>query len=197
MHGLDSTARRGHLPAGLKLALALGFLIAVALMPRRLDLVYALPAAALAMLWLATRMPLRFIWRRLLVVEPVILGMTVLVLLRPQSAPVFLAVILKSNLCLFAMLLLGWTTPFPEILHALRHARVPGAMLTTLALMVRYLPVLAEESQRMQRARASRTFSPRRRVAWGSLATIIGQLFIRSADRAERIYLAMCARGWK
>ena len=49
----------------------------------------------------------------------------------------------------------------------------------------------------MERARASRTFSGQRRVAWGNIAAVIGQLFIRSADRAERIYLAMCARGWK
>jgi cobalt/nickel transport system permease protein len=63
--------------------------------------------------------------------------------------------------------------------------------------MYRYLPVLAEESRRMQRARASRTFSRQRRVAWRSLTTILGRLFVRSADRAERIYLAMCARGWK
>jgi cobalt/nickel transport system permease protein len=64
-------------------------------------------------------------------------------------------------------------------------------------LMCRYLPVLAEESRRMQRARASRTFSSKRTLAWQNLTTVIGQLFIRSADRAERIYLAMCARGWK
>jgi energy-coupling factor transporter transmembrane protein EcfT len=49
----------------------------------------------------------------------------------------------------------------------------------------------------MQRARASRTFSRSHRLAWRNLTTIIGQLFIRSAERAERIYLAMCSRGWK
>jgi cobalt/nickel transport system permease protein len=70
-------------------------------------------------------------------------------------------------------------------------------MLSTLALMFRYLPLLAEETRRMERARASRTFRRRRRLGWQSLAAILGQLFIRTADRAERIYLAMCARGWK
>jgi cobalt/nickel transport system permease protein len=70
-------------------------------------------------------------------------------------------------------------------------------MLTTLALMYRYLGVLAEESARMQRARASRTFSRRHPLAWCNLALIAGQLFLRAAGRAERIYLAMCARGWK
>jgi energy-coupling factor transporter transmembrane protein EcfT len=29
------------------------------------------------------------------------------------------------------------------------------------------------------------------------MATVISQLFIRSSERAERIYAAMCARGWR
>jgi energy-coupling factor transporter transmembrane protein EcfT len=28
-------------------------------------------------------------------------------------------------------------------------------------------------------------------------AEVIGRLFVRASERAERIYLAMCARGWK
>ena len=118
-------------------------------------------------------------------------------LLTPAAAPVVLSTIVKSNLCALTLLLLTWTTPFQDILQALRRLRLPLVMLTTLALMYRYLPVLSEESRRMQRARASRTFSHRRRLAWHNLANIIGQLFVRTAGRAERIYLAMSARGWK
>jgi cobalt/nickel transport system permease protein len=110
---------------------------------------------------------------------------------------VVLSAIIKSNLCVLTMLLLTWTTPFHEILAVLRRMRLPSVMLTTLALMYRYLPVLGEETRRMERARASRTFLKSRRLAWHNVAAIIGRLFIRSADRAERIYLAMCARGWK
>jgi len=130
-------------------------------------------------------------------VEFFIIGIALLTLLRPSAAPVFVSAFIKSNLCVLAMLLLAWTTPFQDILQELRRLRLPSAMLTTLALMYRYLPVLVEESRRMQRARASRTFSRGRRFAWHSLSGIVGQLFVRSADRAERIYLAMCARGWK
>jgi energy-coupling factor transporter transmembrane protein EcfT len=43
----------------------------------------------------------------------------------------------------------------------------------------------------------SRTFTRRRRVRWQTLATVVGQLFVRASERAERIYDAMCARGWK
>jgi len=120
-----------------------------------------------------------------------------LALFRPESVPIFWATLCKSNLCVFAMLLLTWTTPFEDVLRELRRWHFPAVMLTTLALMYRYLPVLTEESRRMSRARTSRTFRRRRLAAWQDLSLVIGQLFIRSAERAERIYLAMCARGWK
>jgi len=183
--------------AGLKLALALVLVVGIALSPRRPDVLYLIPAMILAVLWALGRMPFIYIGKRLLVVEPFILAIAVLSLFRPESKAIFYAAIIKSNLCVFTMLLLAWTTPFHEILRVLRRLRVPSPMLTTLALMYRYLPVLAEESGRMQRARASRTFSRRRRVLWRNLAGIAAQLFIRTVDRAERIYLAMCARGWK
>jgi cobalt/nickel transport system permease protein len=181
----------------LKLAAALTLILATALMPRRVHPLYFIPAGVLLLLWPWCRMPLGYTLRRLLVVEVFILGIGLLTLVNPASAPIFFSALLKSNLCVLAMLLLTWTTPFHEILQELRRLRLPAVMLTTLALMARYLPVLAEETRRMERARASRTFSRRRGLAWQNLSTIIAQLFIRSADRAERIYLAMCARGWK
>jgi len=181
----------------LKLATALAIITATVLMPRQPDAIYFAPAAVLLLLWLLCRMPLVYTLRRLLVAELFILGIALMSLLTPSARPVFLSALIKSNLCVFTMLLLTWTTPFHEILRVLRRLRLPSVMLTTLALMYRYLPVLAEESRRMQRARASRTFSRKRRLAWNNLGAIIGQLFIRSADRAERIYFAMCARGWK
>ncbi len=201
MHLPETERRRSHLlhrlPARLKLIAAVLLITATALLPRQPDSLYFLPAGLLLLLWPLARMPVGYTLRRLAVIEFFILGIALLSLLRPSAAPVFFAALLKSNLCVLTMLLLTWTTPFQDILQELRRFRLPVVMLNTLALMYRYLPVLADEARRMQRARASRTFSRRRHLAWHNLSTIIGQLFIRSADRAERIYLAMCARGWK
>jgi cobalt/nickel transport system permease protein len=74
---------------------------------------------------------------------------------------------------------------------------VPRLLVTILALLYRYLFVLIDEAERLNRARASRTFSSNRRKKWHMLASLIGQLFVRSTERAERIYAAMTARGWK
>ena len=181
----------------IKLMAAVVLVLFVVLLPRRPDPLYALPAAILAGLLVLGRVPPAYLCKRLLVAEFFILGIAVMSVISPATRPVFVAVLLKSNLCVMAMLWLTWTTPFHELLRGLRRWRLPGVMVTTLALMSRYLPVLAEEARRMERARASRTFGNRRPLLWRNLAAVIGQLFIRSADRAERIYLAMSARGWK
>jgi cobalt/nickel transport system permease protein len=79
----------------------------------------------------------------------------------------------------------------------LRRLRLPKLLVTTLALMYRYLFLLTDEAQRMQRARAARTFRVDRARSWRAAATMVAQLFVRSTERAERIYAAMLARGWR
>jgi cobalt/nickel transport system permease protein len=185
------------LPPRVKLAAALVIILGTALLPRRLDWLYSVPAGLVLAAWVASAMPIRYAFKRLVLVEFFILGIGLLTLLNPAAAPLFFSALLKSNLCVLTLLVLTWTTPFHLILQELRRLNFPTVMLTILALMVRYLPVLADESRRMQRARASRTFSQRRVLAWQNVTNIIGQLFVRTSDRAERIYLAMCARGWK
>ena len=109
----------------------------------------------------------------------------------------FLFLVAKCTLCLFAMVLLSNTTPFSEILRVLKAARMPSLLVTTLSLMYRYLFVLVDEAQRMKRARMSRTFTARRSRSWRSMSTVVSELFLRASERAERIYAAMSARGWR
>ena len=146
---------------------------------------------------LISRLSWRRLARRMLMLEAFVIGVAVLSLFQPNGWAVALVLMSKSSLCLFTMLLLSNTTPFGQTLRTLRNAHVPELFVTTMALMYRYLFVLVDETQRMRRARQSRTFSQRRSWTWQSLATIIGQLFIRASERADRIYSAMCARGWR
>jgi len=197
---LDSPIHR--LPAPLKLLLALSLVLATALTPS-FRLWFFSGVFALLLFWaLASRIPLPFLVRRILWLEPFVLGVALLSLFQPAGGRVFLLMTTKGSLCLITMVLLANTTPFAELLALLRRLRVPALLVTTLALMYRYLFVLMDETERMKRARASRTFSPQPSVfnlqplAFLN-ATVIGQLFIRSTERAERIYAAMCARGWK
>jgi cobalt/nickel transport system permease protein len=121
----------------------------------------------------------------------------ILSLFQPGGWQAFVLIVSRCTLCFITAILLGATTPVTELVQVLRKVRVPSLLITTMLLMHRYLFVLLDESQRMRRARASRTFVKRRHLEWRTMASIIGQLFIRSVERAERVYAAMSARGWQ
>jgi cobalt/nickel transport system permease protein len=185
------------LPAGVKAGGALLSVLAIVLLPRTAWPAYAAAAALLLLLAGLSRIPAGALTRRMLLVEPFVLGIALLSLFQPGGLLVFAATLTKSTLCLFCMVLLSSTTRFSALLRVLRHIRVPALLVTTLALMLRYLFVLADETSAMLRARRSRTFTQDRASAWRSSASVIAHLFVRSSERAERIYAAMCARGWE
>jgi cobalt/nickel transport system permease protein len=193
---LDSPIHR--LPTALKVILALTVVIAALLIPRSRALPsLSIISGALILIAALTRIPPLFLFRRLIFLEPFVLGVAILALFQPNGLHVFLYLLLRSTLCLFTMILLANTTPFADLLRLLHSAKVPGLLITTLALMYRYLFVLVDETERMKRARQSRTFTKRRWSTWRTLATVLSPLFVRASERAERIYLAMCARGFK
>jgi cobalt/nickel transport system permease protein len=154
-------------------------------------------AGLLLVLSALTSIPWRFIFGRLILLEPFALGIALMALLQENGGMVFLSILVKSTLCLFTVILLSNTTPFSSLLTTMKRLGMPRLLVTILALLYRYLFVLIDEAERLNRARASRTFSTSRRKKWQMLASLIGQLFVRSTERAERIYAAMTARGWK
>jgi len=192
---LDSPVHRA--PAAVKLVVALALVVTVVLLPS--SRAVALAAATIVVLAAAalSRIPWRFLVRRVVVLEPFVLGVAILALFQPGGWRLFLFLVAKCTFGLLVMVLLSNTTPFSDLLRVLKGAHAPALLVTTLSLMYRYLFVLVDEAQRMKRARASRTFTPRRTWAWQTMATVVSQLFVRSSERAERIYAAMCARGWR
>ena len=193
---LDSPMHR--LPAGAKLLGVFLFLIAAVTCPGRLiPRALAAGAAVLAAATATSRIPWRFVLRRLVFLEPFVVGIALLPLLQPGGWRMSLVLIARGTLGLWAMILLANTTPFADLLRALRRMRMPSLLITTLALMYRYLFVLIDEMERMSRARSCRTFTEGRGRRWRLAASVAGQLFIRTSERAERVYAAMCARGWR
>ncbi len=73
---------------------------------------------------------------------------------------------------------------------------MPAVLVATLQFMDRYRYVLLDELDRMTTARRARTFNRRDSLAWGLLTGLIGLLFLRTFERAERVHGAMVARGW-
>ncbi|MFH1220426.1 MAG: CbiQ family ECF transporter T component [Candidatus Eisenbacteria bacterium] len=185
------------LPAAIKLGTALASISLVAMLPRSSALGYAVVASALLGVAALSRVPALHLAKRLLLVEPFALSIALLSLAQQNGFRILAALLVKSTLCLFTLVLLSSTTRFYDILRVLRRARTPAILVTTLALMHRYIFLLTEEMGRMMRARRSRTFSGGRLWVWRSSATIVAHLFVRTSERAERVYAAMSARGWR
>lgn len=192
---LDSPIHR--LPAIVKLLGTLGVVAASVSVSFTHSWFFIIVAGLLLVLSAFTSIPWRFIFGRLILLEPFALGIALMALLQENGGMVFLSILVKSTLCLFTVILLSNTTPFSSLLQTMKHLGVPRLLVTILALLYRYLFVLIDEAERLNRARASRTFSTSRTKKWHLLASLIGQLFVRSTERAERIYAAMTARGWK
>ncbi len=191
----DSPVHR--LPAAAKLWAALAIIVGTVLVPWGWHAWFVAVAALLLLASWSSRIAMGFLVRRLVLLSPFVLGVVVVNALQGSVHASWVALAARSGICLFTVVLLANTTPFGKVLAALRSAHVPALLVTTLALMHRYLFVLLDESERMRRARASRTFQRQRRVRWRLLGTLVGLLFVRASERAERIWAAMCARGWK
>lgn len=115
------------------------------------------------------------------------------------------SIVFKSWLSVQAALVLTATTPFPELLQAMRSVGVPHLFVAIFGLMWRYLFVLADEALRLMRARAARSaqsedqkYRPGGNLLWRATVTggMVGNIFLRGFDRSERIYQAMLSRGY-
>ena len=106
-----------------------------------------------------------------------------------------LTLMLKGLFCLMASFLLMATTPIDVLCAALRQLRVPKLLVTLLLLTCRYVGVMTEELAVMTEAYHLR--APGQKgihvSAWGSF---LGQLLLRSMDRAQELYASMLLRGY-
>ena len=116
----------------------------------------------------------------------------------------FASIITRSWLSVQMAILLTAVTRFPDLMHALRHLRLPHILISIISFMYRYLFVLADEAGRLLRARAARSARPAGGGGGGTLrwrasvaGGMIGQLFLRSFERSDRVYNAMLSRGYQ
>ncbi|HRZ14266.1 MAG TPA: cobalt ECF transporter T component CbiQ [Candidatus Omnitrophota bacterium] len=107
----------------------------------------------------------------------------------------FISIFLRFVLTVTAALVLIALTGFNQVCLAMAKFGMPRPFVVQLLFFFRYLFVLSEEAQRMLRARQLRSFD-RRAMQWGTFVSLAGHLLVRTLDRAERIYLAMCSRGF-
>lgn len=107
----------------------------------------------------------------------------------------FLSIILRGLLSVQALLVLLYSTGYYRICRSMQQLGVPSVFTTQLLFVYRYIYVLIEEALAMSRARDARSFGRKSYplAVWG---TLVGQLLIRTFERAECIGRAMLARGF-
>lgn len=110
---------------------------------------------------------------------------------------IFQGVVIKSYISIFSLVILSSITPFPELLGGLRKLGVPRVFLSLTSFTYRYVFLLVEEAERMKRARDARCYGGRWLWQAKVVGRMIGTFFVRSYERAERVYQAMASRGFE
>jgi cobalt/nickel transport system permease protein len=157
--------------------------------------------------------PVRFVFKQILLVSPFVLILAlssalydktpVTAAFGPFSWQTSLgwlrcfAIMGKFVITMLALISLVSTTRFSDLLVGLRWMRVPKLLIIQLGFLYRYIFVLIDRAHHILRARAGRKL---RNLGFKSelktVGAMLGSLFIRSIDTAERINIAMQARGF-
>lgn len=195
-----------------KLVAILGLIFSVVLIT---DLKIALVGLAVAILLvLVSRLPLRFVLGHLVGISFFILPLSVIILFSYHQGDeiarfAFLTVTsgglerasliavraLAAVILVFPMI---GTVRFDVAMKALERLRVPVKLVQMIMFTYRYIFVLIEEVQRMSRSLASRGFSGGMNIrTLSTTGKLIGMLFVRTLERAERVYRAMLSRGYE
>lgn len=107
----------------------------------------------------------------------------------------FISIILRFTLTISAALILIGTSGFFSICVALEKLKIPRVFVVQLMFLYRYIFVLIEETIGLVRARALRSFKGRG-MGISVAGSMIGQLLLRTINRARRIHLSMLSRGF-
>ncbi|MDZ8226819.1 energy-coupling factor transporter transmembrane protein EcfT [Nostoc sp. ChiVER01] len=104
--------------------------------------------------------------------------------------------LVRSLVCLVTMNSFLLTLPPHSFGIALKGLPVPAPLKENLLLAGQYMEILLSEVTRMQRSAQLRGLNGT--TAWlrYASAAMIGALYLRSLDRAERVYAAMITRGY-
>ncbi|PIE91409.1 MAG: hypothetical protein CR997_01065 [Acidobacteria bacterium] len=193
---LDSPIHR--LPAAFKLFFAISAILFWTVMP--FGFLYqaaVVQTVFFILLGMISRVPFFFILRRLGMVAPFLL---VIVLVNGFSGNLnrdsMIMMTLRVSFSMLTLIFLVATTRFTCILKVLQQWKVPKLFLIVLAFMYRYSFILVDELEKMLRVVQLRRGTQRSLGLWKIYSNVLGLIFIKSYDRAERVHHAMVMRGF-
>jgi cobalt/nickel transport system permease protein len=203
---LQKDSRIHQLDPRAKVVTAVLLIVATVLLPDGAWLAFLLTWLLIVGITRLAQLPYRLVFKRSLIILPFLLtAVTILINIPgPEGVVRFVSIAVRGWLAVQLAILLTATTTFPDLMHALNHLHVPLILVNIITFMYRYLFVLTDEAGRLLRARQARSARlPGTGVHGGSVlwrakiaGQMIGQLFSRSLDRSDRIYMALLARGY-
>ena len=113
-----------------------------------------------------------------------------------EGIQTFIKIFIKSSLSILLIVIASFTITFSDFLKGLEMLHFPRLLVMLMSFMYRYIFVLLDEAKRLMRARSIRYFGSRYIEQFKIIGYIIGILFIRTFERAEKIYSAMVTRGF-
>lgn len=178
-------------------------------------IVFALYGVLIAVLILLSKIPIRFILKRSLVIIPFVLMVAIFIpfLKKGEVAGgysfgtlkltvtydglmILWNILVKAYLCILSMILLITSAKLSDFLKALEKLRFPSVFIMILSFMYRYIFVVEGELMKMRQAKEARSVGGARWFHTKVFANMIGVLFMRTYERGENVYLAMCSRGF-
>ncbi len=170
-------------------ALAISFitLAAAKLNPRKVAGRLAVVAGFLVLLWLI--LPITHRGAPLFTIGPLTLTR--------EGVALATQITFKSFSILALLIALVATMPVATLGNVLRSLGIPGKFTQLLMVSYRYIFVIEQEYQRLQRAAKIRGFQPGTNLhTYRTYAYLAGMLFVRASMRGQRVYQAMLCRGF-
>ncbi|MEN8222610.1 MAG: energy-coupling factor transporter transmembrane component T [Acidobacteriota bacterium] len=187
-----------NIPTGIKIFFTISLVVILTVLPGFYISYASLPILILLItILIMSGVPVWNIIKRTLVILPLVLPVIVLNSIFMESGLKHSLILsVRSFLSIFSLILLVSVTRFSDIMKTLSSWHFPRIMIMILSFMYRYFFLLTGEMEKMVRAVKLRSGG----IRGVGLIRIYGQvlaiLFIKSYERAERVYHAMLMRGY-
>jgi cobalt/nickel transport system permease protein len=207
----DSPVHR--LEGRVKLLVVIVFTALVISVPRHSVSILACYAVGPFAMLVIGGIPIRFALKHIVIVSPFVLVLAASSVLYGKAPVVvefgpftihttigwlrFFSILAKFVVTMLALIALVSTTRFAELLRGLEKLHVPKLLVVQLGFLYRYIFVLIDSVHHILRARAGRKLRYLgARAELKTAGSMVGSLLIRSINTAERVSMAMQARGF-
>jgi cobalt/nickel transport system permease protein len=191
------------------------FILFIVLSNPRLYISFALYGCLITILILLSKIPLGHILKRSFSIIPFVLVVAVFIPFLKEGEPVLEIpvsgrhlvvtyeglillwnILIKAYLSALCIILMMSSMRFVQLLKALEEMKLPKIIVMIFSFMYRYIFVLQDELEKMKRAKESRSIGNKKWFQIRVFSNMLGVLFIKSYEKGESVYLAMCSRGF-